>query len=132
MEMTAFNEIYSKNDGVEKSDFDFLNERLSWELPEEFEHLYSQANGFGGRVNDLFVELWDIDQIISFNELYEDIICGQYIFFASSDEGYDSYAYQKEDGKIYVFPTDCGVDDIGNGKLCAENLSGLLEYWKTK
>ena len=49
----------------------------------------------GGRVNDLFVELWDIDQIISFNELYGDVICGQYLFIASSDEGYGSYAYQK-------------------------------------
>ena len=50
MELAAFDEIYSRNEGVEKTDIDFLNERLSWKLPEEFECLYFQANGFGGQV----------------------------------------------------------------------------------
>lgn len=130
MELTFFDEIYRRGESVTKMDIDFLNERLSYKLPLELEHLYSQANGFGGQIKDLFVEFWSIEEIVSFNELYEDVICGQYMFFASSDEGYDSYAYQRENGKIYVFPTDCGVEDIDNGKLCAENLSGLFDYWK--
>jgi len=34
-----------------------------------------------------------MDKIIGFNEIYEDAIHGQYIFFASSDEGYTCYTY---------------------------------------
>lgn len=132
MGLDFFDETYLRGKGIVKSDIDYLGEKLSWKLPLELEQLYSQTDGFEGQVNNLFVEFWSIEQIVSFNELYEDVICGQYVFFASSDEGYDSYAYQKEDGKIYVFPTDCGVEDIADGKLCAEDLSGLFEYWKNK
>lgn len=132
MEFTFFDEIYLREKGVSESEIEYLNERLSCELPQELELLYLQANGFSAQVNNLFIEFWDIDELISFNELYEEVILGQYIFFASSDEGYDSYAYQKADGKIYVFPTDCGVEDIADGKFCANNLTELLEYWKSK
>ncbi len=46
-------------------------------MPQEFEQLYFQTNGFGAQINDLFVEFWNIDQIISFNEIYEEVICGE-------------------------------------------------------
>ena len=71
-----------------------------------------------------------MDKIIGFNEIYEDAIHGQYIFFASSDEGYTCYTYWKDDEKLYAFPTDCGVESISGGTLCANNLSGLIEYLK--
>lgn len=122
MDLTSFSEIYLHDNGVTKSDIAYLNERLSCDLPLEFESLYILSNGVGIQVNNVFIEFWDIDQIISFNEMYCDVIDGQYVFFASSDEGYDSYAYQKADGKIYVFPTDCGIGDISDGVFCADDL----------
>lgn len=132
MDLTSFNEIYLRGKGVKTTDINYLNERLSCEMPREFEDLYVQANGFGIQIKDLFIEFWDIDQIISFNEIYEETICGEYVFFASSDEGYNSYAYKKENGEIYVFPTDCGVEDINDGKFCARNFKELLNYWKNE
>lgn len=132
MELASFDEIYLRGNGVEESDIAYLNERLSWDLPFELKHLYLQANGVGIQVNDIFAEFWSIDQIVSFNEIYEHIIERKYVFFASSSEGYDSYAYQKADRKIYVFPTDCGIEDLSDGEFCANNLDELIEYLKKK
>lgn len=132
MELNLFDELWLEENGTTESDISYLDERMDYEFPPDFSELYKQTNGFRARLGELYIEFWGIEEITSFNEIYEDAICGQYVFFASSDEGYDSYAYKKETGEIYVFPTDCGIDDISDGRFCAYDLSGLIECWNKK
>lgn len=132
MELNQFDELWLEENGITESDISYLNERLDYEFPQEFIDLYKQTNGFRASLNELYIEFWGIDQIVSFNEIYEDVIDGQHVFFASSDEGYDSYAYKKGTDEIYVFPTDCGVDDIEDGQCCANDLDGLIAYLQKK
>ena len=132
MELNLFDELWLEENGISESDISYLDERMDYEFPQDFSELYKRTNGFRARLGELYIEFWGIDEIISFNEIYEDAICGQYVFFASSDEGYDSYAYKKETGEIFVFPTDCGIDDISDGRFCANDLSGLVEYYSKK
>lgn len=87
MELNLFDELWLEENGISESDISYLDERMDYEFRQEFSELYKQTNGFRARFGELYIELWGIDEIISFNEIYEDAICGQYVFFASSDEG---------------------------------------------
>lgn len=130
MEFGKFDEVWQLGEGATAEEMAYLRTRMDYAFPEDFEQFYLQHNGAIGALNGIAIEFWDLEQIISFNEIYEDAINGEFVFFASSDEGYDGYAYQKVSNHIFVFPIDCGVDDISSGKHCANNLCELFSYWE--
>ncbi len=72
-----------------------------------------------------YLHLWCIDSILSADEIFREIGQGKYIFFADADDSIDSFAYDKQSGKIYVFATENGIDE---GRECANNIREMINY----
>lgn len=125
-----FDEIWTAEKGATSEELDYVEERVGYHFSKEMRELYRQADGFRAMRGDLYVSIWSLDEVISFYELYCDEVDGEYVFFASSGESRDGFAFEKSTNRVFCFPIDCGVE-AEDKVLCAQDLHTLFEYWKS-
>ena len=115
---------HSGADGVK---IDAAKNKLDIIFPSDFRELYRKSDGCGMDIGYSYLHLWCIDSIVAANEILHEIGQGRYIFFADADDSIDSFAYDRQSGKIHVFATENGIDE---GGYCADNISEMINYVK--
>jgi hypothetical protein len=94
-----------KNSHIETT-VEMLEYKVGFLLPDDYKEYLSNFSAFEGSINSSFIKLWDIDQLIAYNEGYE--------IFRS-------------------MPNTFGIGSNGSGGLLAieREDSGLISYVKT-
>ena len=119
--------IWYSHSGADDIKITAAENKLGIVFPSDFRELYRKSDGCGIDIGYSYLHLWCIDSITAASEIFREIGQGRYIFFADADDSIDSFAYDKQSGKIYVFATENGIDE---GRYCADNISEMINHIK--
>lgn len=101
----------------------FKDNIKDYKYPNDLIDFIESFNGVEGEVGEFgYISLWPIEDILTFNSQYQnDIIFGQYYFFASNS-GIYHYAFKKNDGIIY----EIDLYDDSYSKVISNSLNDFL------
>lgn len=58
-----FEEVWKEESTASQSDLTYTEGRLDYHFPEEFRELYMKDDGFRARTGELYLDIWNLDEI---------------------------------------------------------------------
>lgn len=97
-------------------------ESLDFNLDSDFKEAILASDGANGFVaDDVYLQLWPLEDLIALNPYYDDVEICKRLFFFGSDGSSTGYAFVKSTGKV----VSIDFIDIGNAEPVEESDSFL-------
>lgn len=111
-------------------EYSLLLEKIDFDVDADYLSFIRRYNGAHGSINNAYLHLWKIDELISQNPYYDESVDDGYssgLFFIGSDGGSIGYSIRKKDG-VFI---EIAFPDIGTDipeKECGRNFNEFITY----
>lgn len=110
------------------STLEMLEYKVGFLLPYDYQDYLANYSAFEGKVNNSFIKLWDIDQLIAYNEGYEIFRCMPNTFGIGSNGSGGLLAMEREDsGLISYVKTPFTLLDSSKNEYIASSFTEMIE-----
>lgn len=119
---------FSRRQANIRSTIEMLEYKVGFLLPGDYQEYLAHYSAFEGTIKNTFVKLWDIDQLIAYNEGYEIFKSMPNTFGIGSNGSGGLLAIEREDSGLisYVLTPFTLLDPCKNEYL-ASSFSELIE-----
>lgn len=110
------------------STIEMLEYKVGFLLPADYQEFLANFSAFEGTISNSFVKLWDIDQLIAYNEGYEIFRSMPNTFGIGSNGSGGLLAMEKEDsGLISYVKTPFTLLDSNKNEYLASSFTEFIE-----